>query len=70
MIKKQNLIKALPNFNREQCPSGVALFLDIDGTLLEISDKPGLVMVNDNLKEVKPTENQNEKDEINPQDNI
>ena len=24
----------------------------------------------DNLKEVKPTENQNEKDEINPQDNI
>ena len=52
MIKKQNLIKALPNFNREQCPSGVALFLDIDGTLLEISDKPGLVMVNDNLKGV------------------
>ncbi len=24
----------------------------------------------DNLKEVKPTENQNEKEEINPQDNI
>ena len=24
----------------------------------------------DNLKEIKPTENQNEKEEINPQDNI
>ena len=52
MTKKHNLIEALPNFRQEQCPSGVALFLDIDGTLLEISDKPGLVMVNDNLKGV------------------
>ena len=40
----------LPNFHRGQFPSGVALFLDIDGTLLEISDKPALVTVNDNLK--------------------
>ena len=49
-MKKQNLIKALPSFNRVQCPSGVALFLDIDGTLLEISEKPELVRVNENLK--------------------
>ena len=50
MIKKKNSIKALPNFHKGQYPSGVALFLDLDGTLLEISDKPELVTVSENLK--------------------
>ena len=49
MTKKQNLKKVLPNLYHGQYPTGVALFLDIDGTLLEICDKPELVKVNDNL---------------------
>lgn len=42
----------LPSFHKEQFPLGVALFLDIDGTLLEIRDRPKLVKVNDSLKKL------------------
>ena len=42
----------LPSFQKEQFPLGVALFLDIDGTLLEIRDRPKLVKVNDSLKKL------------------
>ena len=33
-------------------PSGVALFLDVDGTLIEIADKPASITVSNNLKQL------------------
>ena len=52
MVEKENEKKMLPKFHQELFPSGVAIFLDIDGTLLEITSKPGLVKVNYNLKKL------------------
>ena len=44
--------KLLPEFNRSDFPRGIALFLDIDGTLVEIEDEPRLVKIPENLKRV------------------
>ena len=44
--------KVLPTFNQMKFPSGVALFLDVDGTLVEIADKPASVVISKTLKQL------------------
>ena len=42
----------LPSFDLMKFPAGVALFLDIDGTLIEIADTPDAVVVPQKLKRI------------------